>query len=180
MTSKHYLGLGILALSAGAGSANAAPRAATLDDRGIFAVYDQVNGFDIETASLGAVKGQSEDVRALAAMVLRDHSSVRQMTRDLAQKLGISYQVPDQDGASQSHAQALVGLRSKSGTAFDRAYLEHEIEFHRTAIKAVKESLLPAVSNAELKKLISDVLPAFEQHLSHTLEVAGRLGVAIR
>jgi len=179
MTPKHCLFLGVLALSASLESANATPRTAP-DDRAIFVAYDQVNGFDFETASLGAVKGQTEDVRALAVMVLRDHSSVRQMTRDLAQRLGVRYEVPEQDGASESHAKALAGLRSKTGTAFDRAYLEHEIQFHRSAIKAVKEILLPGATNPELKKLLADVLPGFEQHLRHTLEVAGRLGVAAK
>jgi putative membrane protein len=177
MAAKNCLRWGALVLSASLGSASAAT---ALDDRAIFAVYDQVNGFDIETASLGATKGRSEDVRALAAMVLRDHSAVRQMTRDLAQRLGITYRVSDQDAAAQAHAQALAGLRGQSGAAFDRAYLLHEVEFHRAAIKAVKETLLPAASSPELKKLMADVLPGFEQHLSHTLAVAGRLGVAVK
>src|SRR6185503_14307885 len=89
----------VLALAVAAGGPSA--RAATLDDTAIFAIYDQVNGFDIETATLGAVHGQSREVRALAAMVLRDHSMVRQMARDLAQRLGVAYDVPGQDAAAQ-------------------------------------------------------------------------------
>jgi len=168
----------VLALAVSAGGAGA--RAAALDDRAIFSVYDQVNGFDIETATLGAVQGQSQEVRALAAMVLRDHSMVRQMARDLAQRLGVAYDVPEQDAAAQGHARALTVLRGKQGAAFDRAYVAHEIAFHRGAIKAVKETLLPSVTDPDLKKLIAGALPGFEQHLSHTLETAGRLGVAVK
>lgn len=174
MAGRNCLRWGAIALSASVMGANAA---SALDDRAIFTVYDQVNGFDIETASLGVVKGQSTSVRELAAMVLRDHSAVRQMSRDLAQKLGVTYTVPPDDEATQLHAKALAALRARGGAAFDRAYLAHEIEFHRTAIKAVKETLVPAAAHPELRQMMTEVLPGFEQHLAHTLAVATKLGV---
>lgn len=177
--SRHLVLLG-LALSPVVANASPTPPATALDDRTILAIYDQVNGFDIETASLGAEMSPSQDVRGLAVMVLRDHSAVRQMSRDLAQRLGIVYRVPEGNSAATSHGEALARLRAAEGDAFDRAYLAHEIEFHRNAIKAVKETLLPAASNPDLRKLIGDVLPGFEQHLSHTLEVAARHGISVR
>src|SRR5689334_11670759 len=60
-----------------------------LDDAAILATFDEVNGFDIETAKLGVIRGHSESVRELAAEVLRDHSMVLQMARDLAARKGI-------------------------------------------------------------------------------------------
>jgi len=179
MTVRQCLGRVVWVVGAGAGMAVAAP-AATLDDRAVFALYDQVNGFDVETASLGAVQGHDPAVRELAVMVLRDHSAVRQMSRDLGARLGIAYTVPEQDEASRGHAQALARLRGKRGVAFDRAYLAHEVEFHRAAIKAVRETLVPGVTSPELKKLLLDVLPGFEQHLSHTVELAHRFGVTLK
>lgn len=147
------------------------------DNAGVLAIFDQVNGFDIETARLGAVRGHGEAVRALAADVLRDHSMVLQMARDLAVRSGISYQVPTGDEGARSHARALQALSQLSGAAFDTAYLKHEIGFHDGAIRAVKEVLLPGVTNTDLRTLLNTVLPGFEHHLAMTRELAKQLGV---
>ncbi len=149
-----------------------------LNDKTIFSIYDQVNGFDVETATLGAVKGNSEDVRALAAMVLRDHSGVIQMTRGLARQLKISYDVDGDNDSAKQHASTLAQLKAKEGKAFDRAYLQHEIKFHRSAIDAVNNTLLPAIENTQLKKLVKAVLPGFEHHLAETMRVSKKLGVS--
>jgi putative membrane protein len=170
MRTAHVLTL-LLALTAFVG----AP--ALLDDAAVLATFDQANGFDIETARLGAVRGNSEAVRSLAADVLRDHSMVLQMTRDLAARAGISYRVPTADDGTRSHAAALSELGRLSGVAFDAAYLRHEIGFHTGAIHVVKEVLLPSVTNPELRTLLSTVVPAFEHHLAMTREVARQLGV---
>ncbi|MEZ5841313.1 MAG: DUF4142 domain-containing protein [Hyphomicrobiales bacterium] len=151
-----------------------APLAARAGDAELFAVYDQVNGFDIETATLGAVNGSTKEVRALAAMVLRDHSAVRQMTRDLASRLDVKYEVDEKSAGAADHKKAIEMLSAKSGAEFDKAYLEHEIGFHRSAIDAVRNSLLPAIKNGEFKGLVEAVLPGFEHHLAETLRVAGK------
>jgi putative membrane protein len=176
---KVFMGLcGAVALMGGAATSGLADdQTAGLDDAAIFAIYDQVNGFDIETASLGAVKGDSEDVRALAVMVLRDHSAVRQMTRDLAGNLGVAYEVDGDNASAKNHAAALAALEAKSGAAFDAAYLRHETEFHRAAIEAVKTVLIPNIEGPELKSIVVTVLPGFEHHLAETRRVADKLGV---
>lgn len=159
--------------------AGAAPRGqpTRIDDAAVLAIFDQVNGFDIETARLGAVRGSSEPVRALAADVLRDHSMVLQMARDLAARTGITYRVSTNDEGARSHAGAMTELGRLSGAAFDAAYLKHEIAFHDGAIHAVREVLLPAVTNPELRALLTTVLPGFEHHLAMTRELAKQAGI---
>ena len=105
-----------LALLRSDGIALPAPEttASPQDDAALFAIFDQVNTFDIETATLGAEKGQSRGVRALAAMVLRDHSAVRQMARDLAKTQGVQYDVPTDDEPARAHAKALAELQDRS------------------------------------------------------------------
>jgi putative membrane protein len=66
----------------------------------------------------------------------------------------------------------LAGLR---GVDFDRAYLKHEVAFHRAAIDAVKHALLPATSCPALKAHFEGVLPAMEHHLSETETLSRKL-----
>ena len=44
------------------------------------------------------------------------------------------------------------------------------------ALAAVETILLPNTENKELKKLMTEVLPAFKGHLAHTEKLAKELG----
>ena len=148
-----------------------------LDDTTILAIFDQANSVDIYTGQLGAKYGHSEEVRALGKMVATDHVAVQQMGRELAKKLNILPTPPDNDTSVADQAKTVSLLRSKAGSGFDKAYLQHEIAFHQSVIEAVKVRLLPSIRNNELKKLVNDVLPGFEHHLAVTKSVARKLGV---
>jgi putative membrane protein len=55
-------------------------------------------------------------------------------------------------------------LRELRGGAFDREFLQHEIDFHNAVIDAVTNTLLPAIQNAQVKDLVTKVAPAFVAH----------------
>lgn len=149
----------------------------SLDDAAIVAIYNQVNGFDIETGRLGKEKGHAEEVRTLAEMVTKDHTEVRKMATALSLRLSLSPTLPDgRREAAWEHQTVINDLLYRTGSDFDKSYLLHEIGFHANAIKAVKEVLLPSTKDPELRKLLLDVLPGFEHHLSETKKAAKKLG----
>jgi putative membrane protein len=148
-----------------------------LNDGQVMALFDEANTADIWTARLAIGKAQSAEVRSLAEMVIADHEAVQQMGRELARTLKMAAAPPTGDMSASALATAIQQLQSKSGADFDRAYLSHELAFHRSAIDAVRGTLLPAAKNAELKTLLSDVLGGFEHHLSATRAVADTMGV---
>lgn len=150
-----------------------------LDDATILATFDEVNGFDIETAQLAVVRGHSETVRRLAAEILRDHSMVLQMARDLAARTGIVYHVSKADDPSRMHADVMARLGRLNGAEFDEAFLKNDLAFHDGAVHAVREVLLPAATNPDLRALLTAVLPGFEGHLKMTRDVAKQLGVRV-
>src|SRR5574338_879771 len=138
---------------------------ADLDDPTIVAIFDAANTADIETGTLAAERGSSKEVRDFGSMLARDHKQVRQQGRDLAKKLGVTPTPPKNNQAAKNHAAAMTHLRGLSGAAFDEAFLQHEAAFHKAVIDAVTTTLLPAIQNAELKKLVVQVAPAFEAHM---------------
>jgi putative membrane protein len=142
-----------------------------LDDPTIVAIFDAANTADIETGNLGAKRAQSKELRDFGAMVAHDHEAVRQMGRDLAKKLGVTPTPPAGDTSAKTQAEAMAALRAKHGAEFDRAFVEHEVTFHKSVIDAIQTTLLPAIQNKELKALVEKVAPAFQAHL----EVAQRL-----
>jgi putative membrane protein len=152
-------------------SGNARAQEAALDDATIVAIFDAANTAEIETGSLAAQRGSTQEVRDFGAMLARDHKAVRQQGRDLAAKLGVTPTPPKDDQAAKDHAAAMARLRSLEGAAFDSAFLKHEAEFHQAVIGAVNTTLLPAIQSEELKALVVKVAPAFEAHMKMAREL---------
>jgi putative membrane protein len=90
---------------------------------------------------------------------------VRQQGRDLAKKLGVHPTPPKDFGMAKDHEAAMKTLREAKGTAFDRAFLQHEVNYHKAVIDAVTGTLLPAIQNQELRDLVTRVAPAFQAHM---------------
>jgi putative membrane protein len=139
----------------------AAPK---LDDPTIVAIFDAANTFDMETGSLAVNKGHSKAVRDFGAMLVRDHGNVRKQGRELAKSLNVTPTPPKDFALAKAHIVAMRSLRAAKGNAFDRAFLQHEVDFHNAVIDAVTKTLLPAIQNAQVKDLVTKVAPAFVAH----------------
>ena len=142
----------------------AAAQAAKLNDPTIVAIFDAANTWDIETSNIAVKKGTTKDIRDFGAMLVNDHTMVRGQGRDLAKKLGVTPTPPKNFGMAKDHYAAVKKLNGLSGKAFDRAYLEHEVAYHKAVIEAINTTLLPALQNAEVKALVIKVAPAFKAH----------------
>ena len=157
--------LTLAAVAIGARPAAAQAPAPALDDATIVAIFDAANTADIETGALAADRAASKEVRDYGAMLVVAHRQVRQQGRDLAARLGVTPTPPADSAAARAHAAAMTRLKDLHGAAFDRAFLEHEIAFHKGVIDAVTTTLLPAIGNTELRDLVLKVAPAFDAHM---------------
>jgi len=137
----------------------------SLDDPTIVAIFDAANTADIETGQLAVNRGSSKEVRDFGAMLIRDHKAVRQQGRDLAKKLNVTPTPPADDQGARDHKAAMAKLSGLKGTAFDRAFLTHEVAFHKAVIDAVTTTLLPAIQNGEVRTMVTTVAPAFQAHM---------------
>jgi len=144
--------------------ATAVPAVSRIDDATIVAIFDAANTADIETGALGAERGDNKEVREFGRMLADIHKAVRQKGRDLAGKLGVTPTAPKDDHSAADHAATMHRLRSLSGPAFDRAFLEHERAFHAAVLSALSSTLIPSIQNKELKDFVVSLVPAFEAH----------------
>ena len=137
---------------------------AALNDAAIVAIFDLANTADIESGKLGAERASNKEVKDYGTMLFQVHTEVRQKGRDLAKKLGVTPVLPADNTMGRDHAAAMARLRALRGAEFDRAFLQHEQDFHAAVIAAVKQTLLPAIENQELKDFVTSLAPAFEAH----------------
>lgn len=164
----------VVGLAAPAFSAGAQGNA-KIDDPTIVAIFDAANTYDIEAGALAEKKATNHDVHEFAEMMQRDHKAVRQQGRDLAASLKVTPTPPKDFPLAKAHAAAMQKLRGLSGAAFDRAYMQNEVDFHNAVINAVTTTLLPATQNAQLKDLETKVAPAFVAHRDRAQHILNNL-----
>jgi putative membrane protein len=128
---------------------------------------------DIAAGKLALQKSKNQTVRAFAEEMVRDHTAVNDQALALVKKLGVT---PKDNGTSQAlkkDADAKLAAYAKlDGAAFDKAYLDNEVAYHRTVNGALRTTLIPSAKNAELKTLLQTGLKLFEQHQQHAEHVA--------
>jgi putative membrane protein len=66
-------------------------------------------------------------------------------------------------------------LEELSGTAFDRAYVEHEVQYHQAVLDARDKTLIPGAQNADLRALLQKVRPVIAAHLERAQRVQGEI-----
>ncbi len=149
---------------------------APLDDATIVAIFDAANGWDIDLGRLALKKSHNKDVRTFADMMVRDHSAVQKLGRDLAHKLDVTPTPPGPDfPLAKDHTATVAKLSRLRGAAFDKAYIDHEVWYHQAVIDAITKTLLPATQNAELRALELKVAPNFEAHLAAAKDIQQKL-----
>jgi putative membrane protein len=164
-TTAVFAAVALTVISASRVAAQAKPAAPKLDDATIVAIFDNANTWDVQTGGLAAKKGTTKEVRDFGAQLVRDPTTVRQQGRDLAKKLGVNVPaLPKDFQMKKDHEAAAKNLEGLSGKAFDRAFLQHEVDYHKAVIEAMNTTLLPALQNQEVKDLVTKVAPAFKAH----------------
>lgn len=150
-----------------------------LSDPEVAHVAVTANAIDIELARLAQKKASNAEVRQFATTMVTDHSAVNGQAGALAKRLGVT---PLDNAVSKSllegAATARAAMEKLEGRAFDRAYVDREVAYHDAVIKALDNVLVPTTSNAELKKLLVDVRPAFIAHLEHARALQKSLSTA--
>ena len=135
------------------------------------------NQIDIEAGKVAKSKSKNKEVQQCAQQMITDHSAVNKQAGALAKKLGVK---PEDNDTSKSlkkgASENLANLKKLSGAQFDKAYVDHEVDYHQAVLDAIDKVLVPSAQNAELKGLIEKVRPAIQAHLDHAKHVQADLG----
>lgn len=154
-----------------AGAENAAPT-----DPQIAAIVVTADQVDIDAGRLAERKAQAPDVKAFAKRMVVDHTGVNQAAIALAHRLHVTpASSPTSRSLRQGGERNLAALRKLHGAAFDKAYIDHEVEYHQAVLDAMDKVLIPNARNPELKALLVKVRPAFVDHLAHAKQIQSEL-----
>ncbi|WP_423147210.1 DUF4142 domain-containing protein [Rubrolithibacter danxiaensis] len=139
-----------------------------LSDPEIASVAVTANQIDIDYAAIAKEKSKDAEVLRFAETMANDHKAVIAKALALVTKLKVTPKDNDVSKKLLSEAEKTKKmLHSKSGEAFNKAYIDNEVAYHKAVIDAVEGLLIPSTENAELKELLQRVVPALKTHLSH-------------
>ena len=125
------------------------------------------NRFEIVTGRLAQEKAKSDDIKALGAEFVRDHTALLEKVTAVAKKLGIS--VPDELTPEQERI--VARLERLSGEDFDRAWLRAQLDAHKQALKLnLRGAIRGEVS--EIRMLAEGALPIVAHHLGELIDIS--------
>jgi putative membrane protein len=157
-------------------SAAFAQGAAKLTDPQIAHIAYTAGVLDIEAAKQALEKSANKDVRAFADGMISDHTAVNDKALALVKKLNVT---PEDNDTSRALTKAATEKREElsklSGPAFDKAYMDNEVAYHKTVDGALEKTLIPSAQNPELKSLLESGLKIFEGHEKYAEQVAAEL-----
>jgi putative membrane protein len=130
---------------------------------------------DVEAAQQALQKSKNKDIRTFAQEMARDHTAVNKKALALVKKLKVT---PEDNPTSQALVKQAAAKRAElaklSGAAFDKAYIDNEVAYHKTVNGALENTLIPAASNPELKELLQTGLKIFQGHQQHAEQIAAK------
>jgi putative membrane protein len=128
---------------------------------------------DIAAGKQALARSHNKAVRSFAQEMVRDHQAVNDKALALVKKLHVT---PEDNATSQALSKqakaTLDKLSHLSGSAYDRAYVDNEVAYHKTVNGALEKTLIPSAKIGELKSLLETGLTLFREHLAHAEQIA--------
>ena len=96
---------------------------------------------DIAAAEQAKQKSKNKDVIAFADDMERDHKAVNEKALALVKKLGVTPEDNDTSKAlSKQAADKRAELAKLNGKAFDKAYIDNEVAYHKAVNSALQST----------------------------------------
>jgi putative membrane protein len=166
---------GLICAAAFVGLATPAVAAAPTDPQIAHIAYTAGN-IDIAAGKQALAKSHNKAVRSFAEEMVRDHTAVNDKALALVKRLHVTPEANPTSASLSKQADATLKRLSRlKGAAFDRAYVDNEVAYHKTVNGALATTLIPNAKNAELKSLLETGLTLFREHQAHAEQVAKEL-----
>ena len=164
--------LGLLSLATGIACA----QGSKFNDVQIAHIAYTADQIDIQAAQQALEKSKNNEVRSFAQDMVRDHTAVNEKALALVKKLNVT---PEDNSTSQTLSKQAdaksAELAKLNGAAYDKAYINNEVAYHKTVNDALQNTVIPGASNSELKGLLTTGLKIFQGHQQHAEQIAAGL-----
>ena len=156
-------------------SGAARPPVPGMSDANIFYSLDRAHLIDSAAGAVAVTKGTNSEVRDYARLMMRDHHDLRQRGLELAKRVAITPEPPPND-ASQARMDRTMSVLNGAakGRDFDHAYIDNEVETHKTVLETLTAAM-GAAQNADLQNMIQKAAPTILSHFDMAQSIQRKL-----
>lgn len=115
--------------------------------------------YEVKLLQDGQAKTTNADIKKMAAHMLKAHEKLNKELADLTAKKGITIPTALEDGMVRDINQ----ITEKSGTDFDKAFVDELVDKHEKAIKLFETTANDA-TDPEIKAFFTKALPELREH----------------
>ncbi len=115
---------------------------------------------EIQAGQMAEQKGVAKDVKAYGAMMVQDHTAAADKLKAIAAQKNITLPA----AVSSDMQKNLDDLQGKTGTAFDKAYIDMMISDHKKVISAFEDESKNG-SDADIRAFADSTLHTLHHHL---------------
>lgn len=128
------------------------------------------NSAEIAAARVAQARAASDEVRAFAAMIVKDHDYAAGQLAKAVSESGESLPAPAPSPSSEPHAASTP----TDPTGFDKAYMTSQVKAHQDAL-ALLQSYAEGGRNPALKAWAGQSAAVVQRHLDMASQLAARL-----
>lgn len=122
---------------------------------------------EVEAGKLAEEKGTAADVKAFAAMMIKDHTAANGKLKALADKKQLKVST---DAQLLDKAKSMI-LELRSAKSFDQAYANNQVKAHEATIEIFEDEVKNG-DDADLKGFATATLPTLKAHLDQAKALA--------
>lgn len=115
---------------------------------------------ELEMSKLAMDKAQGAQVKAFAKRLVDDHTAANAALMKIATASGVSPPATLDGG----HQRKMERMAKKSGTDFDREYMDDMVDHHQKDVRDFR-SIAKSAKDPDLKSFAAKTLPTLEEHL---------------
>jgi putative membrane protein len=120
--------------------------------------------FEIQSSQLALEKSTNDAVKAFAKMMVDDHKNSSAKLTAAAERDNFAISPPKD--LDQTHQNQMDDMKSKSGAAFDKVYVEDQLKAHESALALHKE-FASSGDQPAMKAAAAEISGVVTQHLDH-------------
>ena len=122
----------------------------------------QSDQFEIQEGKMAESMGQSAKVRRFGRQMVADHMKSTRDIMGAAMASGMPSMAPPPLSADQQ--QMIAQLQATSGAAFDRTYVQQQMQSHQMALQ-VQQGYAQSGTDPNLKGAATKIVPVVEHHI---------------
>ena len=145
-----------------ASTSEQAGSAAQNSPKGYVMAAGQSDQFEIKEGKMASTMGHSPKVRAFGKQMVTDHTKSTHMVMAAATLSGLPQMPPPP--LSPAQQQMVAQLQAASGPAFDRMYVQQQIQSHHQAL-ATQQAYAKSGGDANLRGAATKIVPVVEHHI---------------